>query len=73
MPMTTMELVHRFGGFVSIHVIFASDLVLSAIACMPNVDANYNVKTPSQKYDNTRYLFSLHLIYSNGKFRCERL
>ena len=30
MPMTTMELVHRFGGFVvSIHVIFPSDLVLS--------------------------------------------
>ena len=40
MPMTAMELVHRFGGFVvSIHVIFAPDLVLSTIACMPNVDA----------------------------------
>jgi hypothetical protein len=38
--MTTMELVHRFGGFmISIYVIFPSDLVLSAIACMPNVDA----------------------------------
>jgi len=38
MPMRTMELVHHFGGFVvSIHELFSSDLVLSAITCMPNV------------------------------------
>ena len=70
MPMATMELVHRFGGFVvSIHVIFASDLVLSAIASVAALQRRFSIWRRTSSHPNIPYpiILSSHISHPNSR------